>query len=256
MEGAVRVFADEFSKATFTVPDGDDRNAAWIVTPSGAYCRQVFIAGALTEAHENGDMVYARLADPTGGFDLSCGGRSSQLADSIRKISLPSFVSVMGRAQLYGKSSAVILSVRPEYIRLIDRKTRDLWVLKTSHDTLLRLESARLAIRGESSDERMIAAIRHYAITPARLDDLAAMVENAVMNVKPQETDPATKVDVRVLIMDLLKANGGPRGMAVQEIIDTLAVNGVFQDVVLSTIDALIVEDECYQPQKGFIRLL
>jgi RPA family protein len=256
MEGAVRLFAGEFSQATLTVPDGDDRNAAWVVTPSGAYCRQVFLAGALTEVHEDGDMVYARLADPTGGFDLSCGGRSSPVAESVRKIPLPSFVSVSGRAQSWKKGGAIILSVRPEHVRPIDRLTRDLWVLKTAEETLRRLGAAALALNGKSPDERVASAVRHYAMTPAGLGDLAAMVEGAVMNVKPAESVPANQPDVRGLIMDLLSSKGGPRGMAVQEIIDTLAADGVFQDVVLSTIEALIVEDECYQPQKGFIRLL
>jgi hypothetical protein len=30
----------------------------------------------------------------------------------------------------------------------------------------------------------------------------------------------------------------------------------MFQDVVLKAIEGLIVDDECYQPQKGYIRLL
>ncbi|MCK9579380.1 MAG: hypothetical protein M0Q92_02885 [Methanoregula sp.] len=256
MEGAVRLFAGEFSQATFTIPCEDDRSAAWIVTPSGAFVRQVFLAGALTEVHEDGDMVYARMADPTGGFDLACGGKSSPVADTIRKIPLPSFISLSGRAQLWQNGSRTVLSVRPEYVRLIDRQTRDLWVIKTAHATLHRMETARLTLKGGCLDEQMATALRHYAITPARLDELAAMVEAAVENVKPAETAPNDQPDARNLIIDLLKANGGPRGMAVQEIIDTLAVQGVFQDAVLAAVETLIVEDECYQPQKGFVRLL
>lgn len=256
MEGAVRLFAGEFCQATLAVPDGDDRNAAWVVTPSGAYCRQVFLAGALTEVREVGDMLYARLADPTGGFDIACGGKSSQVAETIRKIPLPSFISLSGRVQYFRKGSEVILSIRPEHIRPVDRPTRDLWVLKTAKETLCRLETARLSLLGECPDERVAAALRHYAMTPARLDELAAMTETAIGNVKPAETVAADQPDARALITDLLKAHGGPRGMAVEEIIDTLAAEGVFQDAVLTAIESLIVEDECYQPQKGFVRLL
>lgn len=256
MEGAVRLFAGEFGQATLAVPDGDDRNAAWVVTPSGAYCRQVFLAGALTEVRENGDMIYARLADPTGGFDLSCGGRSSLVGEMIQKIPLPSFVSLTGRAQLYRRGSEVILSIRPEYIRAIDRPTRDQWVLKTASETLHRLETARLSLCEECTDERLTAALRHYAMTSSQLGEIAAMAEAAVGSVKPAEPAAADQPDARGLILDLLKANGGPRGMAVDEIINTLAAQGVFQDAVLTAVEALIVEDECYQPQKGFVRLL
>jgi RPA family protein len=256
MEGSVRLFAGEFCQATLTVPDGDDRNAAWVVTPTGAYCRQVFLAGALTEVRENGDMVYARLADPTGGFDLSCGGKSSTVAETITKIPLPSFISLSGRAQLYRRGSEMILSIRPEYIRMIDRPTRDLWVLKTAQETLRRLETARLSLQGECPDERVATALRHYVMAPAQLNELATMAETAVGNVKSAEIVAEDQPDPRGLIIDLLKAIGSPRGMAVEEIIDTLAAQGIFQDAVLAAVEALILEDECYQPQKGFVRLL
>jgi len=256
MEGAVRLFAGEFNQATLSIPGEDDKSAAWVVTPSGARFRQVFLAGALTEVNDDGDMVYARLADPTGGFDLACGGKLSPVAESIKTILLPSFISVSGRAQIWRKNDRIILSVRPEYVRQIDRATRDQWVLTTAQATLRRLESARAAIRGESPVEMLDIAVRHYGLTPARLEELAAMAEGAVTGVKPAETGTAPQPDARNLIMELLKTNGGPRGMAVQEIIDTLAGEGVFQDIVLKTVESLIVEDECYQPQKGYIRLL
>jgi uncharacterized protein len=256
MEGAVRFFASEFCQSTLTVTGEDPKSPAWVVTPSGAYCHEVFLAGALTEVHEAGDMLYARLADPTGGFDLVCGGKNSPVAQALRKIVCPSFISVSGRAQLYRKGNDVVLSIRAEHIRSIDRPTRDQWVLATAAGTVRRLEQVRLAIQGECPDKRVTAAAHHYHLTPARLGELADMVEGAIMSVKPPDTVPAERPDVQALVTDLLKARAGPRGMAVQEVIDTLAADGVFQDAVLAAIESLIVEDECYQPQKGFIRLL
>ena len=256
MEGAVRLFAGEFCQATLAVPDGDDRDAAWVVTPTGAYCRQVFLAGALTEVREDGDMVYARLADPTGGFDLTCGGRSSPVAGAILKIPLPSFISLTGRPQIYCRGSETIRTVRPDHLRPVDRAVRDQWILRTAQATLHRLETARLSLLGEYPDERLAAALRHYAMNTARLGEIASMAEAAVGTVKPAGAVPEEQPDVRALIIDLLKAHGGPRGMAVEEIIDTLAAVGIFQDAVLAAVEALIVEDECYQPQKGFVRLL
>ena len=256
MEGAVRLFAGEFNQSAHSVPGEDAKSPAWVVTPSGAYCRNVFLAGALTEVYEDRDMLFARLADPTGGFDLVCGGTSSPVTEALRTIPCPSFISVSGRAQLYRKGTDAVMSVRPEHIRSIDRATRDQWVLVTADATLRRLEQVRLALNGQCTDERVIAAARMYQITPARLDELAAPVEGAVLSVKPTDTAPAEHVDVHGLILAFLKTKGGPRGVAVQEIIDTLAADGVYQDAVLAAIKVLIEEDECYQPQKGFIRLL
>jgi hypothetical protein len=72
----------------------------------------------------------------------------------------------------------------------------------------------------------------------------------------PTQTCTEEQPDARLLIIELLKARPGPRGVSVQEIIELLGTRGVFQDVVLKAVEALIVDDECYQPQKGFIRLL
>ena len=121
MEGAVRVFAGELVRSTLTVPDGDDRSAAWVVTPSGAYCRQVFLAGALVEVQEQGEMLSARLADPTGGFTLVCSG-SSTLAESIRKIPLPSFVSVTGQHRYTAQKKGQSMTIRPDQVLVIDRQ--------------------------------------------------------------------------------------------------------------------------------------
>lgn len=257
MEGAVRLFAGEFSQATLSVPGDDDRSAAWVVTPSGAYCREVFLAGALTELGESGDMVHARLADPTGGFDLSCGGKNSPAAEILRRLPRPSFISVLGRAQVYRQGSTVTVSVRPEYVRAIDRQVRDQWILRTADATLSRLELMREVLAGSRTDERVAAAVRHYRMTPALLGDLAALIENGMMSVQPLEAAAAEdQPDVRQMVIDLLKAQPGPRGVPVQEIIDTLGAQGVFQDLVLKAIESLVTEDECYQPQKGNIRLL
>jgi uncharacterized protein len=256
MEGAVRLFAGEFCQSAHSEPGEDAKSPVWIVIPSGAYCRQVFLAGALTEVREDGDLLVARLADPTGGFDLVASGKTSPVAETLRRIPSPSFISVSGRAQMYRRGTDAILSIRPEYLRSIDRPTRDQWVLATADATLHRLEQVRLTLQNQCSDERVTRAVRLYQMNRARLADMIAMVEGAVMSVKPPETSPDNQTDVGALIVDFLKAHPGPRGVAVQEIIDALASDGIFQDVVLAGIETLIVDDDCYQPQKGYVRLL
>ena len=257
MEGAVRLFAGEFNRSTMTVPGEDEKSAAWVVTPSGASCRQVFLAGALMEVQEQGDMLSARVADPTGGFDLVCGGKNTTLAESIRKIPLPSFISVSGRAQLFRKEGKAVLTIRPDQIHVIDRRVRDQWVITTANSTLARLKLVHCALKGTCTDSRILQACSHYSLTVKELGELADMVAGALSSVRPsQETDDAKQADPREMIMEYIRAASGPRGVAVEEIIEMAQMGAISREAVLSVIESLIVEDECYQPQKGYVKPL
>ena len=256
MEGAVRVFAGEYGGSTLSIQDSDTEKPAWVVTPSGTWCRLMLLSGALTEVTENGDMVHARIADPTGVFNLAIGGRNNALADTFHKLPVPSFVTVDGRAQMYLKNDRALLSVRPDHVQLVNRHVRDQWVLVTAKATLGRLHRMNLAIQGKETDERILAVVRHYSITKIRLRELALMAEGAIQTVCLVESEAAAQPDVRTLVMALVNAGSGPRGVAVEDIIEQAVVTGVSRESVLAAIESLIVDDECYQPQKGFIKQL
>ena len=256
MEGTARVFAGEFGSSTLSVQDEVAGNPAWVVTPGGAWCRFMFLSGALTEVSERGDMVYTRIADPTGVFDLVIGGRNTALAEIFRKIPEPSLVTVTGRAQMYVKKDEMVLSIRPDNVLVIDRQVRDQWVLATAQSTLERLHQVNLALQGGYSDERILAAVRHYAMTQTRLRDLVLIVEGAVRTVRPPGTESLLKPDARAVVLDLITSESGPHGSAIEDIIAMAATRGVTQEAVLAAIESLIIDDECYQPRKGFIKLL
>src|SRR5512136_1120482 len=215
MEGAVRLFAGEFNQSTLTVRGEDEKSAAWVVTPTGASCRQVFLAGALVEVQERGDMLSFRVADPTGGFDLVCGGNLTALAESIRKIPLPPFVSISGRAQLYRKEGKAVPAIRPDQVHVIDRRVRDQWVITTAHHTLARLELMHRALQGTCTDSRIQQACSHYSLTLKDLGELAALVAGALASVRPsQETESVVQRDPREMIMEYIRTTGDPRGVA------------------------------------------
>ncbi len=257
MDGAVHIFAGEFNRSTLPLRKGDPAGDPGVVTPSGASCGQVILSGVLMEVHEENDMLYARMADPTGGFDLVCSSRNPGVSEILRAAPRPSFIEITGRVRVSRNTPAVTLAVRPDMVRQVDRKARDRWILKTARETIRRLSLVRDFIASPSgNDDCIAAAARHYRPSAADLDALAAMTEVAVDGIAPPETGSDAQPDPRLLIIDILKASPGPRGVPVEEIIETLGQKGVFQDIVLKSIEALIVEDECYQPQKGFIRLL
>jgi uncharacterized protein len=256
MEGAARVFAGDFSASTLSVQADDGENAAWVVTPGAAWCRLVYLAGAVTEVSEVGDMLRCRLADPTGAFNLVIGGRNSLLAEQFRKIPVPSFVTVTGRAQLYRRNDTIDLSIRPDTVMVVDRAVRDQWTLETAEATLGRLEQVHLALQGRCTDEQILTAHRHYNHTAEQLHALTDMVGCAVQSIKPPEFTAAIKADARELVMEIMNSTSSPRGIAVDEIISQAGERGIAQAEVLSAIESLIVDDECYQPQKGFVKPL
>lgn len=139
----------------------------------------------------------------------------------------------------------------------MDRAVRDQIILVTAEYTLRRLEQVRLALEGTCTDERILLATRHYSMTGPRLLELARMVESAVRGIRPQELPhPAEQPELRSIVMELVRNASGPRGIALEEIIELLALRSIRKEDVLSALESLILEDECYQPQKGYVKSL
>jgi len=217
----------------------------------------MYINGALTETVEAGDMLRCRIADPTGAFDVIAGGRNTAIGQTLRKIPVPSFVTITGSAQMYQKNGNVVLSVRPEHVQVIGRACRDQLLLITAEYPLRRLEQLRAAIGGTCTDDQALRTVRHYTITLPKILEMVRMVEDAVQNVQPQEQQrSAGQPDVCAVVMELMQAGSGPRGIAVEEIIESLSLRGIRKEDVLASLESLIADDECYQPQKGYVKPL
>ncbi len=256
MEGAARVFAGEFNRATLTVQKAGSLGSSFVVTPGGAWCRLMFVCGALTEVSDQGDMLHCRISDPTGTFDVVIRGFRTELFMMAKKIPVPSFLTVIGTAQMYQRNGVYALSVRPESIQVVDRTVRDLWILRTADLTIRRLEDL-----ANSLDKRLVipeieAVIVHYAITKGHLRDLVLMAESAVSTVRTSVTLAQQRVNPLDLIRTILQEHQGARGLAIEEIISHAGPVGISPDDAKAAIEEMIREDECYQPQKGFIKLL
>jgi hypothetical protein len=146
--------------------------------------------------------------------------------------------------------------VRPDHIRKVDRQIRDQWVLVTAKSTLVRLNQINLAILGSCTDTRILTAIRHYSITRDGMSKLALMVESAVQTVRSVSGEMPALPDIRTTVMEFMTAENRPEGVSVEDIIRQAAESGISQEAVLAAIESLIIDDECYQPRKGFVKLL
>jgi RPA family protein len=217
----------------------------------------MYLAGVLTEVVENGDIVRCRIADPTGAFAVVTGGKNSPAALAIQKLPVPSFLAVSGYAQIYQKNQSCHVSVRPEHVREIDRVSRDNHLLITAEYTLNRLDQLNRAVARDCTDEQVRRTVRHYGVTIQTLRQLANMVEAAIQNVRlPESPTPSGLEEVRSAVLEMIQKAGGPRGIAVEEILDTLSPRGIQKEAALAALESLILEDECYQPQKGYVKLL
>lgn len=256
MEGAVRVFAGEFNRSTLTIQKSDRGGPRVVVTPGGAWCNLIYLSGALTEISENGDMLRFRISDPTGVFDVVIGSMQTELLSMARKIPVPSFLTIVGKVQMYQKQGSYTVSVRPESVQIADRIMRDIWVLRTADMTLDRLERLVAVMLGQTNDPLNQRVVEHYRLTPKKVQELVEMVESALSTIQVSGAPAQSPIHPDELILSIIKEHQGIRGISIEEVIAFAGLEGVIADTAHEVIRDLIRRDECYQPQKGIIKLL
>src|SRR5512137_1653084 len=145
-EPARRVFASELRECHYQFKDGEDeKSPTFVLLPTGEGSNRIFIVGTLTEKTRQGEqnLFYrGRVVDPTGTFFVMAGSYQPEAMQQIAKIETPAFVAVIGKPNIYQKdpASTPLVSVRIESINVVDKETRDLWVLDTAARTLDRID--------------------------------------------------------------------------------------------------------------------
>ncbi|NLB01703.1 MAG: hypothetical protein GX837_12240 [Methanomicrobiales archaeon] len=249
MEPAERVFARDFSAARHTADAGDSRGSPYVVTPGAAWCRRLFIVGALTERRGSGDVMQARLADPTGAFLVSVDWQSPDAVETLGYIEPPAFVAVTGRAVLVGTR---IATVEAEALSVVTRTARDLWVLSTASTTLERLDALR-----DGRGERAAAARRLYGTTDEDISGMAAMVRTALATVRPDiAVGEIVPLIARDLLLDALEGEGGARGIGLEDAVAAGVRSGLSPREARAALEELLADGECYQPASGMIKLI
>jgi len=144
-EPARRIFAAELRECRYQFKEGDDeKSPTFVLLPTGERCNRLFIVGTLTEKQRQGDQnifYRGRVVDPTGTFFIMAGSYQPEAMQQLAKVDTPAFVAVIGKPNLYQTpDGAFLVSVRVESITVVDKETRDLWVLDTAARTLDRIE--------------------------------------------------------------------------------------------------------------------
>ena len=145
-EPARRVFAAELRECRYQFREGDDeKSPTFVLLPTGERSNRIFLVGTLTEKQRQGEQnifYRGRVVDPTGTFYIMAGSYQPEAMQQLAKIEAPVFVAVTGKPNLYQKpDGAYTVSVRVESITVVDRETRDIWILDTAAQTLNRLDA-------------------------------------------------------------------------------------------------------------------
>lgn len=153
-EPARRVFAAELRECRHQFKDGEDeKSPTYVLLPTGERSNRIFIVGTLTEKTRQGEQnvfYRGRVVDPTGTFFVMAGSYQPEAMQQLAKIETPAFVAVIGKPNLYPKpDGSFLVSVRVESITVVDKDTRELWVLDTAARTLDRVDAF---IKGETKD--------------------------------------------------------------------------------------------------------
>ena len=165
-EAAWRVFSAEFSSSRVDLKGEGEKAPSYIVTPLGAMINRMLIAGVLTDSENTGTddepMWRARITDPTGTFYINATRYQPEAAAAISKISVPSFVAIVGKARAYSpEEGKFYVSVRPEKVIEVDSDMRDHWVLETCKSTLNRIEAMNDAMSMEDPTVESLMDLEH-----------------------------------------------------------------------------------------------
>ncbi len=165
-EPARRVFAAELREARHQFKEGtEEKSPTYTLLPTGQRCNRVFVVGTMTEKQKQGEQnsfYRARVVDPTGTTFVTASNYQPEAMVQISRVEPPAFVAVVGKVHVFDPQDGggVYVSLRAESVTVVDRETRDLWVLDAAKATLDRIDAY-----GTSEDSRLAA--EQYRIDPA-----------------------------------------------------------------------------------------
>jgi RPA family protein len=167
-EPARRIFASELRECRYQFREGEDeKSPTFVLLPTGERCNRVFVVGTLTEKQRQGDQnvfYRGRVVDPTGTFFVMAGSYQPEAMQQLARIETPAFVAVVGKPGIYqNPEGAYLNSVRVESITVVDKETRDFWVLDAARATLDRLD----ALAAGSSPDAVRAKEQYTSLEPA-----------------------------------------------------------------------------------------
>ena len=256
MEGAGRIFAGEYSGARYARADLAGESPA-LITPGGMVCRLLFVAGTLTEnVMPGGETVYARVADPTGVFEIRKIRPDAGLKAALSSIEIPSFVTVLGYARIITNDDEPVPYLDLVDLREVDRTTRDTWIIRTSELTTDRLSLVKEALESGKGSPEVLCAVSQFHANPASVGMLAEMVSRGLEQVAVRSLPGGEGAKIREKVISIIRDSAGKSGLPLDQLITLGGNAGIPEKMVRDAVRLLLEEDECYQPARDVYKPL
>jgi len=297
-ERAHRLFSKEFNASTITMKGDEDKAPLFILTPLGCAVNRLIVVGILADRSQegkDGTMWSASVADPVGGFRVWAGRFNPQpvtVLSSIRDEDIPVYVSVIGKVRTYSPSEGVTyLSIRPEYINIVDRDAYNYWIIETTRWTKKRINAIEDALTMEDLNvdslvklghdpevaRGAIEAVRRYKnidtsyYRDALFDalEVASKSEGEQISVPkkdlippPEETRQQDEIRIPVSpkerILEFIRSAGKNKteGISHKELREFAEKNGISSTNLDMMLETLMNEGEIYQPTGDTYRSL
>lgn len=162
LEDAVFAFAREINDATETVARTDAANAPELVLlPTGALTSTVFSAGRFAEVNDVGDVgrhLLGRLVTPNTMLFVHSGWMQEAATRRLESIEESVHLAVLGTPVPFRDvDHSTSVSVHPDHLTLLDRRSYKRWIVETARRTFQRIE----AFECERTEEAKLARDRY-----------------------------------------------------------------------------------------------
>lgn len=281
-ETAWRVFAAEYGDSSLEHGSQGERAPNYVITPLGAKVNRLFLVGVVTDVEDVGNetqpMWRARLQDPTGVFHVYAGQYQPEASAALSRITPPAFCAIMGKARTYSPEEGVVYtSVRPEMVKLVDTKLRDMWVVEAGREMKKRIEAMEEAqgmspatVDGlvslghrQSLAEGIVLSLQHYG--KVDLNRYRNLLNDAIRYLLPEyqerleapkETEDSKEdSEEEQLVLEIvtsLDADG--KGASWDEIVGTAQKKGMVKEKLEEVVNELLDRGILYEPILGKIR--
>lgn len=157
------MFAEEYNASKVHLPGEGDMAPSYVVTPLGAKVNRLHVVGVCTAVEpvgESGDLLRARISDPTGVYTVYAGQYQQEAMDALGALEVPCFVAVTGKARTYEpEPGQMIVSIRPESLHEATEEIRNQWILDTARRTQERLDAqTKAAANPDGNADGLIAS--------------------------------------------------------------------------------------------------
>jgi uncharacterized protein len=287
-EVAWRLFAGEYNDANLEIPGTGERAPSYVVTPLGAKVNRIFVVGVITDVENVGTdmqpMWRARVADPTGTFQVYAGQYNPEAAAVLSKLKPPVFGAIVGKSRVYSpEPGRVYTSIRPEVVKEVDESVRDFWILEACRSLKKRLDAAAEAQKmdpvtkeallkvgvKEAIADGLVQASTHYGL--GELSRYTAMLAEALRYLLPEfrEAAPSEAVpevreapakaaepeepdaDEEKVIAVVASLDRDGKGAPWEGILDAASKAGVTKEHLEEAINSLLDKGLIYEPVLG-----